>query len=170
MDGYVGGSPLDLDISLIKWKDMINDTFKSKLYEIEDSCFKQCGRKDCTENIYVTNVRRTETSDNRYNIKLMGPHAPSIKCVSSPKLTFTQFVILLLNCLTFWFGFSVLKVSQGFKVIGLEYLRKRSCAPGSKWRNMKYRRIRSLIIKRLIQGSRKKPRVPIETWHLFERI
>lgn len=103
------------NLSFITTKDLQDLEFRGKLERIEKECHQEsCPHADCREVIYVTQLLRTQVSSDIVKFRIQLPVKPSLTTVYWPKLTFTDYLTYLLNCLGIWMGFSFIDLKKCF--------------------------------------------------------
>lgn len=92
--------------------DMRNDTIRKRIRTIEKDCMKQCCQPDCLETKFMTRLVSIERSMiEHYSFRIYLPDYPVMETNYSPYLEFVGYLLYICNCVNFWCGLSICKLS-----------------------------------------------------------
>lgn len=96
------------DVPPISAFEIENKTFSKELDSMENGCERGCGGKQCTREMFATNVLKEGTGEFRYLvIRVYVPMEPSIILNSVPKSDLQDVIVYISSSLSVWLGFSV---------------------------------------------------------------
>lgn len=96
-----------LDIRISSHVDYANKTFEKHMQVITDSCLSKCSQSDCFEIAHSVRVTATGPDEN-LSLLLLIPETPDIITTYVARLGLVEYVIYVLSCISFWFGFNAL--------------------------------------------------------------
>ena len=98
-----------VDMSIVSYQDMRNETFLSKLNEIQKYCNDKCRKSPCFDKRITTKIRGTQSS--HFKVILIVPQQPSICIMSRPKTDMVEFLIYIFSTISTWTGFSIIALN-----------------------------------------------------------
>lgn len=102
--------------------DLRNNTIRKRIHKIENECLDECSQSNCEETKFLTRLILTEHSANEnYSFRMYLPDYPVMETNYSPNMLFIEYLLYMCNCVSFWCGLSVCKLTAV-----LPFLRKRT--------------------------------------------
>lgn len=116
-----------LDLQIISDADIKNSTFHKIRYSIEEECFSKCEKSNCKEFSYTPKLIST-IQEKDLIVYLNVADSPDIISEYIPRLSFVEYAIYVLSCISFWVAFSPLQFLIENKVVnsvlGRKYISK----------------------------------------------
>lgn len=102
---FVGISQ-SIDYETINDTDNNNRTFAKFLHQLEVACDRNCSKRNCILDRYITETHIYQFKRNtRFKVEI--PKQPSFKVRYSQKLDRTEFLVYMFSCFGTWFGLSM---------------------------------------------------------------
>lgn len=99
---------------LIRYVDLKNDSVAKLIGTLENKCDSLCSRRECESNITKTIYSHEYSSHEMLELVVMNPMYPLQRFTATPVYRGYEFVYQIACSLSFWFGFSLIKLNDFF--------------------------------------------------------
>lgn len=102
---------LNFSNPIVDAQDLGNWRFKEKLGRYEQECTRQCSKKDCREELYITKLKKMDYFEGSISFRVNLPSNPNYFVAFHPNMQFFEYVTFVLSAMGTWLGISIYSVN-----------------------------------------------------------